>query len=53
MQRACAILSSVACPDLGIYGGEEYSGFLVGKTEGKRQLGRPERKWEEIIGMNL
>jgi hypothetical protein len=26
---------------------------LVGKPEGKRQLGRPERKWEDNIRMNL
>jgi hypothetical protein len=26
---------------------------LVGKTEGKRPLGRPRRKWENNIRMNL
>jgi hypothetical protein len=26
---------------------------LVGKPEGKRPLGRPRRKWEDIIKMNL
>ena len=26
---------------------------LVGKPEGKRQLGRPRRKWEDNIKMNL
>jgi hypothetical protein len=28
-------------------------GFLVGKLEGKRPLGRPRRKWEDNIKMNL
>jgi hypothetical protein len=27
--------------------------ILVGKPEGKRQLGRPRRKWENIIKMDL
>jgi hypothetical protein len=26
---------------------------LVGKTEGKRLLGRPRRRWEDKIGMDL
>jgi hypothetical protein len=26
---------------------------LVGKPEGKRQLGRPRRRWEDEIRMNL
>ena len=26
---------------------------LVGKTEGKRPLGRPRRRWEDNIKMNL
>ena len=26
---------------------------LVGKPEGKRPLGRPRRKWEDIIKMDL
>jgi hypothetical protein len=26
---------------------------LVGKTEGKRQLGRPRRRWEDNITMDL
>ena len=26
---------------------------LVGKPEGKRPLGRPRRRWEDNIGMNL
>jgi hypothetical protein len=26
---------------------------LVGKPEGKRQLGRPERRWEDNIEMDL
>jgi hypothetical protein len=28
-------------------------GFLVGKSEGKRLLGRPRRMWEESIKMDL
>jgi hypothetical protein len=27
--------------------------LLVGKPEGKRPLGRPRRKWEDIIKMDL
>ena len=27
--------------------------FLVGKREGKRQLGRPRRRWEDNIKMDL
>ena len=27
--------------------------FLVGKPEGKRPLGRPRRRWEDIIKMDL
>ena len=27
--------------------------FLVGKPEGKRQLGRPRRRWKDNIKMNL
>jgi hypothetical protein len=30
-----------------------YTGFLVGKSEGKRPLGRPGRKWEDNIKMDL
>jgi len=26
---------------------------LVGKAEGKRPLGRPRRRWEDIIKMNI
>jgi hypothetical protein len=29
------------------------SSYLVGKPEGKRPLGRPRRKWEDNIKMNL
>jgi hypothetical protein len=28
-------------------------GVLVGKPEGKRQLGRPRRRWEDNIKMDL
>jgi len=27
--------------------------FMVGKPEGKRQLGRPRRRWEDNIKMDL
>jgi hypothetical protein len=27
--------------------------FLVGKPEGKRTLGRPRRRWDDIIKMDL
>ena len=55
MKCACATLSSVACPALGAYGGEErrIQGFWLGKTEGKRPLGRPRRRWEENNNMDL
>jgi hypothetical protein len=29
------------------------TGFLVGKPEGKRELGRPKRRWEDGIRMDL
>jgi hypothetical protein len=29
------------------------TGFLVGKSEGKRPLGRPSRRWEGNIRMDL
>ena len=28
--------------------GEAYTGFLVGKSEGKRTLGRPRCRWDDI-----
>jgi hypothetical protein len=31
---------------------EEYK-VLVGKSEGKRRLGRPRHRWEDGIGMDL
>jgi hypothetical protein len=35
-------------------GGErKVYGVLVGKPEGKRPLGRPRRRWEDGIVMNL
>ena len=40
----------------GAYGGGEGRGVhrvLVGKPEGKRPLGRPRRRWEDNIKMNL
>jgi len=32
--------------------GEAYTGFLVGKPEGKSSLGRPRRRWENNITMD-
>jgi len=32
---------------------EAYTGFRWGKSEGKRPLGRPRRRWEDNIKMNL
>jgi hypothetical protein len=33
--------------------GEKIVQFLVGKPEGKRPLGRPRRRWEDEIRMDL
>jgi hypothetical protein len=33
--------------------GEAYTGFWWGKTEGKRLLGRPWRRWEDSIKMDI
>jgi len=33
--------------------GEVYTGFWWGKLEGKRPLGRPRRRWEDNIKMDL
>jgi len=30
-----------------------HTGFWLGKPEGKRQLGRPRRRWDDNIKMNL
>jgi hypothetical protein len=35
------------------YGEEAYTGVLVGKPEGKKPLGRPRRRWEDNIKMDL
>jgi hypothetical protein len=32
---------------------EAYTGFLVGKPEGKNPLGRPRCRWEDKIKMDL
>ena len=32
---------------------EGYTGFLEGKPEGKRPLGRPKPRWEDNIEMDL
>ena len=38
----------------GVYGGgERCAEVLVGKLEGKRPLGRPGRRWEDNIKMDL
>jgi hypothetical protein len=34
-------------------GDEEWYRILVGKPEGKRSLGRPRRRWEDNIKMDL
>ena len=39
-----------------MYGGEERRGVyrdLVGRPEGRRPLGRPKRRWEDNIKMDL
>jgi hypothetical protein len=33
--------------------GEKFTRFLAGKPEGKRPLGKPSRKWEDRIRMDL
>ena len=33
--------------------GRDVYSFLVGKPEGKRPLGRPRRRWEDNIKMDL
>ena len=30
-----------------------YTGFLIGKSEGKRPLGGPRRRWEDNIKIDL
>ena len=40
-----------ACGEYG--GGERCAQVLVGKPEGKRPLGRPRRRWEDNIKMDL
>ena len=37
----------------GAHGGGGVHRVLVGKPEGKRPLGRPRRRWEDNIGMDL
>jgi hypothetical protein len=32
---------------------EVHTGFLVGKPDGKRPLGRPRRRWEDNIKIEL
>jgi hypothetical protein len=34
-------------------GGRNVYRVLVGKLEGKRPLGRPRRRWEDVIKMDL
>jgi hypothetical protein len=33
--------------------GEKENAFLMGKPEGKRPVGRPSRRWEDNIKMDL
>jgi hypothetical protein len=33
--------------------GEVFTGVLLGRTEGKRPLGRPRRRWEDNIKIDL
>ena len=33
--------------------GQAYTGFWWGKREGKRPIGRPRRRWEDNIKMDL
>jgi hypothetical protein len=33
--------------------GEMFTGFLVGRPESKRSLGRPRRRWENNIKLDL
>ena len=37
----------------GAYGGIGVHRVLVGKPQGERPMGRPERRWEDIIKMDL
>ena len=39
--------------DCDTHGVRSAYGVLVGKPEGKRQLGRPRRRWEDNIKMSL
>ena len=37
----------------GAYGGRDVQRVLIGKPEGKRPLGRPRRRWEDNIKLDL
>ena len=37
----------------GAYGGRSVHRVLVGKPEGKETIGRPRRRWEDNINMDL
>jgi hypothetical protein len=39
--------------EMGVWGEERRIEVLVGKPEGKRPLGRPKRRWEDNIKMDL
>jgi hypothetical protein len=39
--------------ECGMYGGLGVQKVLVGKTEGKRPLGRPRHRWKNNIKMDL
>jgi hypothetical protein len=39
---------------MNVWGREEvYTGFWWGKSEGKNTTGRPRRRWEDVIKMDL
>jgi hypothetical protein len=50
----CAVVSSLHITTVYAHGGDEkcVTNF-VGKPEGKRRLGRPRRRWEDNIKMDL
>jgi len=46
-RQICNVLCSPLGEDMGVYR------VLVGKPEGKRQLGRPRRRWVDNIRLDL
>jgi hypothetical protein len=56
VKNVCSpLILIIVCNDLAFVWrkGEGCTRFLVGKPEGKRPLGRPRRKWEDNIKMDL